>query len=46
MNNGLNLLYPRKDIAEMVVNFGVFSVVPEGLVRYIHVHMCVNKKHT
>ena len=32
MSNGLNLLYPRKDVAEMVIVFCVSPIVPEGLV--------------
>ena len=30
--NGLNLLCPRKDVAEMVILFCVSPMVPEGLV--------------
>ena len=32
MSNGLNLLHPRKDVAEMVIVFCVSPIVPEGLV--------------
>ena len=32
MSNGLNLLHPRKDAAEMVIVFCVSPIVPEGLV--------------
>ena len=32
MSNGLNLLHPRKDVAEMVLVFCVSPIVPEGLV--------------
>ena len=32
MSNGLNLLHPRKDVAEMVIVFRVSPIVPEGLV--------------
>ena len=31
MSNGLNLLHPRKDIAEMVIVFCVSFIVPEDL---------------
>ena len=32
MSNGLNLLHPRKDVAETVIVFCVSPIVPEGLV--------------
>ena len=32
MSNGLNLLHPRKDVAEMVIVFCVSPIVPEVLV--------------
>ena len=32
ISNWLNLLYPRKDMAEMVIVFRVSPIVPEGLV--------------
>ena len=32
MSNGLNLLHPRKDMAEMVIVFCVSPIVAEGLV--------------
>ena len=31
MSNGLNLLHPRKDVAEMVIVFCVSLIVPEDL---------------
>ena len=31
MRNGLNLLHPRKDVAEMVIVFCVSLIVPEDL---------------
>ena len=31
MSDGLNLLHPRKDMAEMVIVFCVSPIVPEGL---------------
>ena len=36
MSNGLNLLHPRKDVAEMVIVFCVSLIIPEDL-------MCVIK---
>ena len=36
MSNGLNLLHPQKDVAEMVIVFCVSLIVPEDL-------MCVIK---
>ena len=36
MSNGLNLLHPRKDVAEMVIVFCVSLILPEDL-------MCVIK---
>ena len=30
MSNGLNLLHPRKDVAEMVIVFCVSPIVPSG----------------
>ena len=36
MSNGLNLLHPQKDVAEMVIVFCVSLTVPEDL-------MCVIK---
>ena len=32
MSNGLNLLHPRKDVAEMVIVFCVSPIIPEGFV--------------
>ena len=32
MSNELNLLHPRKDVAEMVIVFCVSLIIPEGLV--------------
>ena len=32
ISNGLNLLYPPKDMAKMVIVFCVSPIVPEGLV--------------
>ena len=34
MSDGLNLLHPRKDMAEMVIVFCVSPIVPEGLVLW------------
>ena len=31
MSNGLNLLHPRKDVAEMVIVFRVSLIVPKDL---------------
>ena len=35
MSNGLNLLHPRKDVAEMVIVFCVSLIVPEDLMLAI-----------
>ena len=37
MSNGLNLLHPRKDVAEMVIVFCVSLIIPEDL-------MCVKNQ--
>ena len=34
MSDGLNLLHPLKDMAEMVIVFCVSPIVPEGLVLW------------
>ena len=43
MSNGLNLLHPRKDVAEMVIVFCVSLIVPEDLMCNKIRQTCVSK---
>ena len=44
MSDGLNLLHPRKDVAEMVIVFCVSLIVPEGLVLWTWNEQVIEKK--
>ena len=44
MSDGLNLLHPRKDMAEMVIVFCVSPIVPEGLVLWTWNEQVIEKK--
>ena len=44
MSDGLNLLHPRKDMAEMVTVFCVSPIVPEGLVLWTWNEQVIEKK--
>ena len=39
MSNGLNLLHPRKDVAEMVIVFCVSLIVPEDFIMFVMILM-------
>ena len=44
MSDGLNLLHPRKDVAEMVIVFCVSPIVPEALVLWTWNEQVIEKK--
>ena len=44
MSDGLNLLHPRKDMAETVIVFCVSPIVPEGLVLWTRKEQVIEKK--